>query len=65
VFSFNIGLGQVIRGRFEYIYRQRTNEFNLTKGWDEGFITMKVGEQARLTVTGDYGYGAAGFPAWG
>mgnify|MGYP001095834426 FL=1 len=68
-FSFNVGLGKVIRG------------------WDEGFMTMKLGEQARLTITGakccalieksrdsfvfdltfsgDYGYGEGGFPAWG
>lgn len=46
-FSFNVGLGQVI------------------KGWDEGVMTMKLGEVARITCTPDYAYGAAGFPAWG
>jgi len=35
------------------------------RGWDEGFMAMKLGEQARLTITGDYAYGATGFPAWG
>jgi peptidylprolyl isomerase len=35
------------------------------KGWDEGVMTMTVGEVARLTCTPDYGYGASGFPAWG
>ncbi|KAL6045376.1 Peptidyl-prolyl cis-trans isomerase FKBP12 [Balamuthia mandrillaris] len=35
------------------------------KGWDEGFLTMKKGEKAQLTMSGDYGYGAAGFPTWG
>ena len=34
------------------------------RGWDEGFMSMSQGEQARLTMTGDYAYGAAGFPAW-
>ncbi|ELR21420.1 Peptidylprolyl isomerase FKBP12, putative [Acanthamoeba castellanii str. Neff] len=35
------------------------------RGWDEGVATMKKGEVARLIMTGDYAYGAAGFPAWG
>ncbi|GBG74619.1 hypothetical protein CBR_g19026 [Chara braunii] len=35
------------------------------KGWDEGVVTMKVGEVARLTCSPDYGYGVRGFPAWG
>ncbi|XP_039775018.1 peptidyl-prolyl cis-trans isomerase FKBP12-like isoform X1 [Panicum virgatum] len=46
-FSFNIGLGSVI------------------KGWDEGVMTMQVGEVARIQCTPDYAYGASGFPAWG
>jgi len=35
------------------------------KGWDEGVLSMSVGEIARLTCTPDYAYGAGGFPAWG
>mmetsp|Transcript_9187 Transcript_9187/g.9050 ORF Transcript_9187/g.9050 Transcript_9187/m.9050 type:complete len:113 (+) Transcript_9187:62-400(+) len=35
------------------------------KGWDEGVLSMDLGEIARLTCTPDYAYGAAGFPAWG
>ncbi|XP_064389395.1 uncharacterized protein LOC135337391 [Halichondria panicea] len=46
-FSFNVGLGQVI------------------KGWDEGCMTMKLGEVAKITIAGHKGYGANGFPAWG
>jgi len=46
-FSFQVGLGKVIRG------------------WDEGFLSMSQGEKARLEMTGDYAYGAGGFPAWG
>ncbi|OJJ33206.1 hypothetical protein ASPWEDRAFT_53236 [Aspergillus wentii DTO 134E9] len=34
----------------------------LIKGWDEAVPQMSVGEKAILTVTGDYGYGASGFP---
>jgi peptidylprolyl isomerase len=45
-FSFNVGLGKVI------------------KGWDEGMLAMQLGEEAELTMTPDYGYGAGGFPAW-
>ncbi|OJJ95889.1 FKBP-type peptidyl-prolyl cis-trans isomerase [Aspergillus aculeatinus CBS 121060] len=32
------------------------------KGWDEGVPTMNVGEEAVLTISPDYGYGARGFP---
>ncbi len=46
-FSFNIGLGQVI------------------KGWDEGVMTMVVGEVAKIHCSPDYAYGSGGFPAWG
>ncbi|EDV28067.1 Peptidyl-prolyl cis-trans isomerase FKBP12 [Trichoplax sp. H2] len=35
------------------------------KGWDEGCLTMAVGEVARITIAGYKGYGAQGFPAWG
>ena len=35
------------------------------KGWDEGMMQMSVGEEAELTMTGDYAYGPKGFPAWG
>ncbi|KAI2473025.1 FK506-binding protein 1B [Annulohypoxylon bovei var. microspora] len=31
------------------------------KGWDEGVLTMKVGEKATLDITSDFGYGARGF----
>lgn len=34
-------------------------------GWDEGCLTMKQGEIARLTIAGHKGYGPQGFPAWG
>jgi peptidylprolyl isomerase len=34
-------------------------------GWDDGVMTMKIGETAELTIPGQYGYGAGGFPAWG
>ena len=46
-FSFNAGVGKVIRG------------------WDEGILTMKVGESARFKLSADYAYGAYGFPSWG
>jgi len=35
------------------------------KGWDEGVMQMNIGETADLVMTGDYAYGAQGFPAWG
>ncbi|XP_065889357.1 uncharacterized protein [Dysidea avara] len=35
------------------------------QGWDQGCLTMKLGEIAKLTIPGALGYGAGGFPAWG
>jgi len=39
------------------------------RGWDDGILgdnppetAMKVGEKARLTISGDYAYGARGYP---
>ncbi|RJE27364.1 Peptidyl-prolyl cis-trans isomerase [Aspergillus sclerotialis] len=34
----------------------------LIRGWDEGVTQMSLGEKAILTITGDYAYGASGFP---
>lgn len=30
------------------------------QGWDEGVAQMSKGEQAKLTISPDYGYGARG-----
>lgn len=38
---------------------------NVIKAWDQGVMTMSLGEVARITATPDYAYGAGGFPAWG
>jgi peptidylprolyl isomerase len=38
---------------------------NVIRAWDEGVLTMKLGEEANITCTPDYGYGAGGFSAWG
>ncbi|KAG5439082.1 hypothetical protein PCANB_001380 [Pneumocystis canis] len=32
------------------------------RGWDEAILQMSVGERAKLTITGDYAYGQAGYP---
>lgn len=38
---------------------------NVIKGWDEGVLSMQLGEVARLRCSPDYAYGAGGFPTWG
>jgi peptidylprolyl isomerase len=35
------------------------------KGWDEGVLSMSLGEIARLHCTPDYAYGSGGFQTWG
>ena len=37
----------------------------MIRGWDEGVLSMSVGEESELLCTPDYAYGAGGFPAWG
>lgn len=32
------------------------------RGWDEGVPQLSLGEKATLTITGDYAYGARGYP---
>lgn len=34
-------------------------------GWDQGCLGMQIGEQRKLVIPADEGYGSAGFPAWG
>merc|ERR1711963_1023788 len=34
-------------------------------GWDQGCLGMTVGEERKLVIPADEGYGAKGFPAWG
>ena len=35
------------------------------KGWDQGLLGMKLGEERQVVIPGHEGYGAQGFPAWG
>ena len=35
------------------------------KGWDQGLLGMKLGEERQVIIPGHEGYGAGGFPAWG
>lgn len=46
---------------------QRNKPFQFTvgagqviRGWDEGFLSMEVGEKAMLRITSDYAYGPRG-----
>ncbi len=32
----------------------------MIRGWDEGVATMSKGERSKLTISPDFGYGAAG-----
>ena len=38
------------------------NRGEVIKGWDEGVLTMKIGERAMLYLSSSYGYGASGSP---
>lgn len=49
------------RDRNEY-FKFNLGQGAVIKGWDQGVITMKKGELARLTCKPDYAYGANGSP---
>mmetsp|Transcript_44334 Transcript_44334/g.96526 ORF Transcript_44334/g.96526 Transcript_44334/m.96526 type:complete len:117 (+) Transcript_44334:82-432(+) len=34
-------------------------------GWDQGCLGMQVGEERKLVIPANEGYGSGGFPAWG
>ena len=57
-FSFKIGLGKGT-SIFDdsYVGILLLLILLVIKGWDEGVMTMTVGEVARITCTPDYGYG--------
>ena len=65
--------GMLTEGRKKFWSTLDTNEpfsFNVglnqvIRGWDEGMLQMAAGEKAELEMTGDFAYGAKGFPAWG
>eukprot|EP00448_Togula_jolla_P029488 CAMPEP_0170620756 /NCGR_PEP_ID=MMETSP0224-20130122/28228_1 /TAXON_ID=285029 /ORGANISM="Togula jolla, Strain CCCM 725" /LENGTH=116 /DNA_ID=CAMNT_0010946951 /DNA_START=42 /DNA_END=392 /DNA_ORIENTATION=+ len=45
-----------------YVYQAGMGK--VITGWDQGCLGMKVGEQRKLLIPADEGYGTGGFPAW-
>lgn len=43
-------------------FKTRIGVGSVIRGWDEGVPQLSLGETAILTITGDYAYGAKGFP---
>eukprot|EP00468_Gymnochlora_sp_CCMP2014_P002255 CAMPEP_0167744154 /NCGR_PEP_ID=MMETSP0110_2-20121227/2421_1 /TAXON_ID=629695 /ORGANISM="Gymnochlora sp., Strain CCMP2014" /LENGTH=204 /DNA_ID=CAMNT_0007628619 /DNA_START=40 /DNA_END=654 /DNA_ORIENTATION=+ len=46
-------------------YKFRVGTGKVIKGWDVGVQSMRLGEIARLVITGHYGYGLKGYAKWG
>ena len=46
-------------------FRYQAGMGGVITGWDQGCLGMGLGESRELTIPGDEGYGAGGFPAWG
>ena len=38
---------------------------SVIRAWDDGVLTMQLGERSKISCSSDFGYGASGFPAWG
>lgn len=51
------------QGQCHYIFSLGMGQ--VIRGWDEGVAQMQAGEVCELLVSGEHGYGAAGFEAWG
>lgn len=43
-----------------YAWPQILSYISLFIGWDEGVMTMSLGEKAMLKISSDFGYGASG-----
>mmetsp|Transcript_9223 Transcript_9223/g.16634 ORF Transcript_9223/g.16634 Transcript_9223/m.16634 type:complete len:227 (-) Transcript_9223:73-753(-) len=50
-------------GQFPFEYQAGVGQ--VIKGWDQGLLGMKVGEQRQVVIPAKEGYGEGGFPAWG
>merc|ERR1711879_588434 len=50
-------------GQQEFSYNAGVGQ--VIKGWDQGLLGMKLGEERKVTIEGPEAYGAKGFPAWG
>mmetsp|Transcript_7417 Transcript_7417/g.11725 ORF Transcript_7417/g.11725 Transcript_7417/m.11725 type:complete len:251 (-) Transcript_7417:215-967(-) len=46
-------------------YKFRVGTGKVIKGWDAGVQAMRLGETAKIVVTGTYAYGLKGNPKWG
>ncbi len=55
-FSVKIGIGQVT------VFDGSIKLAKLIRGWDEGILTMSVGEKAILIIDPDWAYGKKGKP---
>ena len=57
-FTFQIGLGSVIKARLNAAVRCCTCPLlrprACSQAWDEGVATMQLGERAKITATPDY-----------
>ena len=50
-------------GQQPFTYQAGVN--GVIKGWDQGLLGMKLGEERQVVIPGHEGYGPGGFPAWG
>ncbi|XP_039220699.1 peptidyl-prolyl cis-trans isomerase FKBP1A isoform X1 [Crotalus tigris] len=61
-FKFVMGKQEVIRGWEEGVSQVGRGQVGWGTGQEEGVSQMSVGQRAKLTISPDYAYGAAGHP---
>mmetsp|Transcript_17693 Transcript_17693/g.24864 ORF Transcript_17693/g.24864 Transcript_17693/m.24864 type:complete len:377 (-) Transcript_17693:82-1212(-) len=61
------GMKKIVSSKDKYAkpYEFIVGVENVIKGWDEGVLSMRLGEKARLTVSQKFGYGMKGNPELG
>merc|ERR1711933_435977 len=50
-------------GQHAFTYKAGVGQ--VITGWDQGLLGMQLGEERKIIIPADEGYGAQGFPAWG
>merc|ERR1712080_749326 len=52
------------KDEFQKPFKYQAGVGKVITGWDKGCLGMKLGEERKLTIPYQEGYGSGGFPAW-
>jgi len=52
------------RDKYEKAYSFEVGTKKVIEGWDQGALSMALGEKSRFVITPNFAYGVHGFPQW-